>query len=214
MVMTRKFFALMVVTFLIFLSAYWLKSLWGLNIFNDFSLSRYPMFAALNAQVINNQPFPGPIVADSFDEKGLLISLKSQWKFYGSAIDMTTDSHTRSNNMMIIRTTTTERWNGNLTRYVQVQTDEHYQYSIRVKMTGAASFTGASVITYDANRKALSWSNFKTRVVERNTWLELQRKFSVPAGVHYIKFRIIGAGIGEYRFDDFLLKKLPAPSTH
>ena len=212
--MSRKFVALMVATFLIFLSAYWLKNLWGLNIFSEFSLSRYPIFAALNAQVIDNQPHPGAVIADSFDDKSLLASLRKQWKFYGATIEVTADSNNPSNSVMIIRAKTTERWNGNRTQYVQVNTGEHYQYSIRVKMTGAASYTRASVITYDANRKALSWSNFKTRVVERNKWLDLQRNFAIPSGVHYIKFRITGAGIGAYRFDDFVLNKLSAPSTH
>ena len=212
--MSRKFVALMVTAFLIFLSAYWLKNLWGLNIFSEFSLSRYPIFAALNSQVIDNQPFPGPVIADSFDDKSLLASLKRQWRFYGSAIEMAADAKNPSNDTMTIRAKTAERWNGNLTQYVQVNTGEHYQYSIRVKMTGATSYVRASLITYDANRKALSWSNFKTRVVERNKWLNLQRNFAIPAGVHYIKFRITGAGIGEYRFDDFVLNKLSASSTH
>jgi hypothetical protein len=121
---------------------------------------------------------------------------------------MAPDPNNPSNRTMTIRANTTERWNGNFTRFVQVNAGEHYQYSIRVRMTGAASYARASLITYDANRKALSWSNFTAKVVGHDEWLDLRRNFTIPAEVQYIKFRLTGAGIGEYRFDDFVLNKL------
>jgi hypothetical protein len=206
--MSIKTVAVVATAFLVFFSAYWLKNFLGLNIFGELSLSRYPVFSALDSQVINSQPFPELVIADSFDETGPLASLKREWKFHGSTVEMGPDPNNPSNRTMTIRANTSERWSGNFTRFVQVNAGEHYQYSIRVRMNGAASYARASLISYDTDRKALSWSNFTARVVGHDEWLDVRRNFTIPVGVQYIRFRITGAGIGEYRFDDFVLNKL------
>ena len=211
--MSRKIAAVVTTAVLISFSAYWLKNFLGMNIFSELSLSRYPIFSTLDSQVINNQPFPGVVMADFFDETGPLASLKREWRFHGSAVEMAPEPNNPSDRTMTIRANTTERWNGHFTRFLQVSTGEHYQYSIRVKMTGEDSYVRASLITYDANRKALSWSNFTARVAGHDEWLDLQRNFIIPAEIHYIRFRITGAGIGEYRFDDFVLNKLSISPT-
>ena len=211
--MSKKIVAVVTTAVLISFSAYWLKNFLGMNIFSELSLSRHPVFSTLDSQVINNQRLPGMVTADSFDEAGPLASLKREWRFHGSTVEMAPDPNNPSNRTMTIRANTTERWNGNFTRFLQVSAGEHYQYSILVRMTGEDSYARSSLITYDANRKALSWSNFTARVARHDEWLNLQRNFTIPAEVHYIKFRITGAGIGEYRFDDFVLNKLSTSPT-
>ncbi len=208
--MSRKIISLVATTVIILLSAYWLKNILGVNIFSEFSLSRYPVFSALNSEVIYSQPFPGIVAADSFDKDNLLVALRNQWKFYGATAEVAAEKTNSSSYRMVISAKTRERWNGSFVRYVQVSKGEQYQYSIRVKLIDSDSYARASIVTYDANREALSWSNFKTKAVKHNEWVDLRQNFTIPKGVHYIKFRITGAGIGEYVFDNFVLKKLPA----
>ena len=211
---TKKPILVFAAAFLIFFSAYWLKNFLGLNLFEEFSLSRYPIFSAFGSPVIDSQPFPGVVIDESFDETGLLASLKKHWQFHDSTVEMAIDPDNTSNKIMTIRKTTTGSWRGNFTRFVQVNPGEHYQYSIRVKITGADSSARTGLITYDANRQALSWKNFTQSVIEHDEWLDVRRNFTIPATVKYIRFRITGSGIGTYRFDDFALSKLSTSPTH
>jgi hypothetical protein len=79
--MSIKTVAVVATAFLVFFSAYWLKNFLGLNIFGELSLSRYPVFSALDSQVINSQPFPELVIADSFDETGPLAYSKESGNF-------------------------------------------------------------------------------------------------------------------------------------
>ena len=55
--MLKQTVALLVIVSLILLGSYWLKNFLGLNIFNHFSLSNYPVFSAFDSRVIDHQPF-------------------------------------------------------------------------------------------------------------------------------------------------------------
>ncbi|MDG2270847.1 MAG: carbohydrate binding domain-containing protein [Halioglobus sp.] len=212
--MLKQTVALLVIVSLILLGSYWLKNFLGLNIFNHFSLSNYPVFSAFDSRVIDHQPFPGVVVSDSFDETGLLAAVSNWWQFHNATVEMAPDPDNPSNTTMMIRPSTAESWRGNFTRFVQVNPGEQYQYSIRARISGTDSSARVGLIVYNADQQALSWKAYTETVVAQDTWLDIRHNFTVPPDIKYIKFRITGADTGDYAFDDFVLTKLSTSPPH
>ena len=50
-------------------------------------------------------------------------------------------------------------------------------------------------------------SLLRTTVMETGEWVKVEKKFTIPDGIDYIRFRLFGAGIREYRFDDINFRK-------
>lgn len=63
-----------------------------------------------------------------------------------------------------------------------------------------------SMLTYDDQRRLVKW-NFALEKVRSPDWIKMSRRFTVPAGVKYIRFHLTGTGIGEAYFDDIKFVK-------
>jgi hypothetical protein len=88
-----------------------------------------------------------------------------------------------------------------------VQKGDIFSFEVFVKSQGDNISAYAGVAVFDENKKAISWSYIKNKVDKTGEWVKVEKKFTIPDGIDYIRFRLFGAGIGEYRFDDINFRK-------
>jgi hypothetical protein len=65
-----------------------------------------------------------------------------------------------------------------------------------------------SVAAFDENKKVIDWNLFKEKVDKSGAWIRVEKQFTISADdIRYVTFRLIGAGIGKYRFDDITFRE-------
>jgi hypothetical protein len=87
-----------------------------------------------------------------------------------------------------------------------VQPGEIYELTGWLKKQGAGNMT-LSVILYDAQQQALSWSYGGRNATETNEWQKVQARFAIPRGAATIMPRLMGYGPSEAWADDLSLRK-------
>ena len=61
---------------------------------------------------------------------------------------------------------------------------------------------------FDENKKAIHWRYAMEKVSKADTWVKIEKRFSITKDIKYIKFMLTGSGAGEFRFDIISLSKL------
>ncbi|MFH0926576.1 MAG: hypothetical protein V1872_13260 [bacterium] len=69
-----------------------------------------------------------------------------------------------------------------------------------------------SVISYNEKKEIINLTYAKEGVKDSTSWVRVNKRFTIPEGVKYIRFRLTGDGIGKAWFDDIVLKKEEQPN--
>ena len=64
------------------------------------------------------------------------------------------------------------------------------------------------ISAFDEEQKAIKWNYIvSVGVVEHDKWIAVEKRFTISDDIKYIRFRLAGVGVGEYRFDDIVFRK-------
>ncbi len=94
---------------------------------------------------------------------------------------------------------------------IRVREGDVFNYKAFVKLLGDNLTAFVSVATFDADKEVISWNDFSEQTDIMDEWVPLEKTFTIPVGIIYIRLRVSGAGIGEFRFDDVSFKKISIP---
>ena len=83
-----------------------------------------------------------------------------------------------------------------------------FHFLVLAKLHGDHPTGHAGIATYDENKNGISWNYIADKTEMTEAWTKLEKTFTVPEGIKYIKFAVSGVGAGEFRFDDICLTKL------
>ena len=64
------------------------------------------------------------------------------------------------------------------------------------------------------NKKVIKYSYVRKKMNKSKMWTKVNERFKVSDGIEYIRLRLTGSGIGEFRFDDIKLIKEPPIASH
>ena len=90
---------------------------------------------------------------------------------------------------------------------IEVSPGEIYSFSGWVKTSGKEAAGTLSVVLYDADKQVKQWHYAKESVTGADNWRCVERKFIIPDGIKYIRFRLTGWGEGKAWFDEIRFKK-------
>ena len=90
---------------------------------------------------------------------------------------------------------------------IEVSPGEVYSFFGWVKTSGKEATGTLSVVLYDADKQVKQWQYAKESVAEADNWQGVERKFIIPEGVKYIRFRLTGWKEGKVWFDEIKFKK-------
>ena len=97
-------------------------------------------------------------------------------------------------------------WSYPQSQPLAVQPGDIYELSGWLRKRGAGKFT-LSVILYDANQQAISWSYGGRDAAETDQWQRVQTRFAIPRGGATIVPRLMGYGPSECWADNLSLSK-------
>lgn len=98
-------------------------------------------------------------------------------------------------------------WSLRLKQSCEVSSDEEYVFQALARVDGEAE--GAmGVLFYDKSMHLILGSYASGRV-GLHKWVPLELKVKVPAGASYLRFRLIGQGLGEVWFSNISFIKRP-----
>jgi len=204
--MRKKVFIILSAVTLI-LGAYWVKCQLGVNLIREFSWEEH--FTVLNffqKSRYVSRPGSGVLLSSSFDG----------WWPYQPWIDLWSREEGRVKEALIrdpvrgsrclqIQSSSAQDWSIQHSVAFGVDPGDAFIFEGYARTTGEA-VAQMSVVTYDAQRKPLRWF-FALENVRSPDWARVSRRFTIPQGVKYIRFRLTGAGDGEAYFDDIRFVK-------
>ena len=217
---TRKLkpYILVLSVFLVaILSTYWLKSNLGIGFSDKYSLSKYFPFNYLAPRKTILNPEPGIILDDSFDSFSLFGNWSSLWMREEGKVTKKLDSNgIDDSRCLVIKSSSTKSWSCSYKKMIRVREGDVFNYKASMKLQGDNLSAYAGVATFDADEEVISWNDFTEQVDRTNEWVAMKKTFTIPKGISYIRFRLSGAGTGEFRFDNIqlsILEKSPTPYT-
>ena len=201
--------AAILVLAVIFLLGYWLKCQVGIGFSPQVSLSGYFPFEYLQRNKVISSPGPGTLLQDSFDSSRLFGNWTGLWmrepetveKYVGrGGID--------GSRCLVITSRSPGSWSCSHNKFVEVESGDRFSFEVWVKLHGNKPASYAGVAAFDGNRDAVSWDFVSDKTSQTGAWVKLEKTFTVPEGIKYIKFKLSGSGSGEYRFENVSFSKI------
>ncbi len=192
---------------IVILSGYWIKCQIGLDFFGSCSLSDITPFKHLQRNNILIDPEPGILLADSFESNKILSNWSELWMREKGTVTQSYDLNGWENSRcLFINCNSKKSWSFAHFKLVEVEKGDIFSFKGVVKINGnGTAYMGISA--FDEEQTAIKWNYIKVKVVEHDKWIAVEHRFTIADDIKYIRFRLTGVGVGEYRFDDIVFRK-------
>ncbi|VAW19887.1 hypothetical protein MNBD_BACTEROID05-627 [hydrothermal vent metagenome] len=195
---------------LLFLSAYWVKCQFGINVFES-SLSKYFPFKYLQGRsthIVEN-PKSGKLLADSFE---IPIWSKRNWSgLWAREKDLVVstlgDCSLGSSKCLHIVSKSSKDWAYQHINNIGVAKGDVFRYQARV-INKSDGDVYVRMVAYDKNMKALNWNYAGKKIAQGVDWVDVKNEFMVDGLMKYIRFGISGSGVGAVWMDDVVFEKM------
>lgn len=186
------------------LGLYSLKKTLGIDLFADYSLSRYPPFRQLGRRPVID-PAPGESILD--DDFADRIEVPRRWgrsvmsgagPFDVEYAALGADG----SRCLVVRSLAATWWNVADRYSVSVTVNERFIATALVRNGSAIGRAELQAAAYDASHHPIAWDRWRSVSQGRDEFERLDLEFTIPAGVAYVRLRLAGWGQGEFRFDD------------
>jgi len=187
---------------------YWIKCELGADFYESYSLSHYVPFSYLTRNDTIKPHDLGILLKDSFEPFGIRNEWLRLWTEDKGKVTQGYDSNgIEMSRCLFVRSASQKEWSYSQNRIVEVQKGDVFSYSIYIQLRGEEIRASASVDSFDKDKKVIQWGYITEQVEEMGTWVKIDKKFMINDDVNYIRFRLSGIGVGEYRFDDVCFRK-------
>lgn len=180
----------------------------GIDFFESFSLSKYVPFKFLQRNEVITLDKYGVVLEDNFNTNHLFNKwLKLYLKDQGD-IRIGYDSNGINNSRcLLIKSNCNKNWDYSYNKIVEVEKGCVFKYDALIRINGVKITAFVGIDTFNENKHVIQWYRFKDQIAETNKWIAIERKITVDENIKYIRFRLSGNGIGEFRFDNISLTK-------
>ena len=192
-------------------AAYWAKCQAGLNLFNSFSVHNYFPFKYLTKSDVIKSPESGIVIDETFNTRLFLFHNWSHpWTEENGKVTWGYDANgTNESGCLLIRSSSAKGWCCSSSQYIEVQEGDHFRFEGWIREQDERSHASLGITTFDKDKKVLKWGYLRVEANKVGPWCDVKETFPIKDKVHYIKIILSGHGIGEYRFDDIRLTKVP-----
>jgi len=203
---------LIVICIIVFslISAYWIKILIGINIFESYSFSKYIPF---KYQMVDStlRPESGDIIInESFNTTPIL--KRNRWYLWmrekGKVVRDYDTNGFRNSKCLLIKSNSDKSWSYSSPKFIQVKKGDVFSYKGFSNLQGENVHATFCLVSYNKDKNVIKWDYEKTNISQTNEISKIEKRFTVTDGISFIKFRITGGGAGKFRFDDIEFRKL------
>ena len=193
---------------LIVCGSYWIKSVLGLDVSEDYSVGKYPPFCYLRGNDTIEAVEGTVLFEDSFE----WLKVKNNWlrlwtQAKGKVAKGYASDGIEGSRCLLVRSGTREEWSLSHNKFVKVNKGDRFSYSAFVLARGYEARASVSVDSFDKDKKAIKWKYISLDVSSNREWKKHEKTFVIGEGVKYIRFRLSGIGVGEFRFDNVSFRK-------
>lgn len=205
----KKRFILIIIIPILIVLAYWLKCQIGINFFSSFSIgSHFPFKYLANNVIVSAEP--GILLEENFNKKRFFKRWSNLWMREHEKVTMDLSlGGLNGSKCLLIRNVSKGSWVYSHRKLIKVKKGDKFYYEGFINIKGDDLYTYLSVATFDENKNVIVWNLFKEKEKRTSGWIRVEKQFNISdSDIRYIKFRLVGVGNGEYRFDNIIFRKL------
>lgn len=211
---TRRYLYIIISLIILILFSYWLKCQLRINLFNFSSVSPYVPFKYLtknNVKTMKISKKTGVLINESFDRSIWKLNYRpTLWMAEKGKVTQAYDNNGINNSRaLLIKSKSSKSWSYSYNMLIEVKPGDNFSFEGLVKIEGDTAIACLGVASFDKNNQVIKWNYVSKKTYVRNKWTKVSDHFTVSDGIAYIKFRHMGSGIGEFRFDNIKLIKEP-----
>ena len=110
---------------------------------------------------------------------------------------------------LLIKNSGSGSWTYSHNKLVEVKPGDLFAFDGIVNIEGHNLSAYLSLAAFDENKKVIAWNFFKEKVNQTGAWVRVKKQIAISDDTFkYIQFRLVGTGMGEYRFDRIAFKKI------
>ena len=186
-----------------------------LNFFQEISFSDYIPFKFLRRDEIIHIDKAGIVFDTNFNS----INIRENWLHLFMPVEgditQSYDSKGYNDSRCLLITSNCEKsWSLSNNKFIEVKRGDIFSYRIMVNLIGENNTAYVGIDTFDETKKIAQWYYIKNKINEPDRWIALENRFTIDDNIDYIRFRLNGLGIGEFRFDDVTIMKEFNTATH
>lgn len=205
--MKKSYFIALPALIFIILLGYWVKCQMGINL-SELSLSNYIPFKYLKMNEIINSPEPGTLLKDSFESISFPVNWLKLWvREEGRVTKEYNSKGINDSRCLLIKSSSEKEWFYSHNKFVEVRKGDIFRFQVLIKLKGDKISALAGVTSYDKNMNVIKWNYVAEKVDKKDKWIKVEKRFVISDCIDYIRFRLSGVGIGEYRFDNVSFRK-------
>ena len=206
----KKWKLLVLVTILLTVSlGYWVKSLFGINLFNSASLSSHFPFKFLISNSIITSPKPGILLYDDFEKWRIIKIWSNLWmQKKGKVTKEISMKGIGNSKCLLIINRSNKSWSYSNRQLIEVRKGDNFSFDGFVKIDGEKAVAIIGVSAYDENMKAINWNYIRRKTNKLGMWVKIEKSFSLSEKIKYIRFKLSGFGAAKFYFDNIYLRKL------
>lgn len=181
----------------------------GINFFDSFSVVSHFPFKYLKNDVIES-PEPRILLSEDFNKKRLFKKFDVLWmREKGTVKKELSKDGFKDSGCLLIKNISSGSWTYSHNKKVKVNKGDLFCMEGLIKMTGDKLSAYLSVAAFDKNNDVIDWNLFRSRADRKGEWIKVEKQFVISDDIiRYIRFRLVGEGNGEYRFDNIIFRKL------
>lgn len=192
------------------MGSYLFKAIIGIDIFETYSLSEYFPFKYLTGGLIVIPESGETIIDESFNSKSLF--KKNWWLLWmreEGKVSATYDLEGINNSgCLAIKSNSEKKWSYSYRKFIKVQKGDVFRLEGYAKIKDKDLSVAISIASYDKDKKVINLNSEKVRINRNNQFDKATKSFTIGDGIGFIRFRIIGSGVGEAKLDNMNLRKL------
>lgn len=192
----------------VILLGYWFKNQMDIDLFDSYSLSGFIPFKYLKRNNVLAKTHPNILINESFESHKIFPEWSKLWMREKGKVTQQYDLNGIGNSRCLnIKSESTLSWSYSHNKYIEVQPGDVFHFMLFAKKNSKQVAAYAGVAAFDKNKETIQWNYIKEEVDQINQWGKVEKRFTIPDGIDFIIFRLSGAGVGEYRFDDIFFQK-------
>ncbi len=168
---TRKYLIISILLIAFILFTYWLKCQLRKDFSNSIHLSNHIPFKYLTRNNVINDPKPGELINESFDQpKWLLNNWTEPWMVEKGKVTQVYDNNGNNNSLvLLIKSKSKKSWSCYHYKLVKVKPGDIFYFEGFIKIDGKNTNAYLGLASFDINKQVIKYSYVRKKTYNRET---------------------------------------------
>jgi len=195
-------YILIIIVGLLFI--YWLKNQYGINFFENNSLSHLIPLKVLQKNRVINRPLPDTLLLDNFDSRLSFNNWLGLWTMQEGNPVQTSGFNEKNQSRCLVIHADNIFFGLSHDKFVEVKKHDSFRYSVKVKIENIGDAAVVCIDAFDQNKNVMKWSYRYRTIKKYHHWVNITEDITITDNISYIRLRLSGYGRGQFKFDDII----------